>query len=219
LCIAKLFEDHTLEANVANLYKLIMKSGPDEGTEVILDKDEMFLGRDDNNDIVIKDPEVSRRHARFVKQEDDYFFEDLGSTNGSFIHGLKIGTLTLLKPGITISIGEKVLVDYSMTVDPSATVVSLKTQVPRMSSTPVYAPPAAPVQAIPMPPPPPPVLPVNSVEPGSSKDKVKKILLIAAAVLLVFCVIPWIIMEISDSYCSLFGWFFNAVKAGSCPVF
>jgi len=62
-------------------------------------------------------------------------------------------------------------------------------------------------------------MPVSTVAPASSKDKVKKILLIVAAVLLVFCIIPWIIMEISDSYCSLFGWFFNTLKAGSCPVF
>jgi pSer/pThr/pTyr-binding forkhead associated (FHA) protein len=204
---------------VANTYKLIMKNGPDEGTEVVLDKDEMYLGRDDNNDIVVKDAEVSRRHARLVKQEDDYFYDDLGSTNGSFIQGQKLGTLTLLKPGTTISLGDKVLIEYSMTVDPSATVVSLKTQIPRMSSIPVYVPPAEPLPPVMPPPPPPPVFQAEPLTPATKKDKVKKILLIVAAALLIFCVIPWIIMEVSDSWCSLFGGLFNAIKAGSCPVF
>jgi flagellar basal body-associated protein FliL len=42
-------------------------------------------------------------------------------------------------------------------------------------------------------------------------------LLVVIAVLLVFCVIPWVIIEITDSYCSFFPGIFNSIQPGTCP--
>jgi pSer/pThr/pTyr-binding forkhead associated (FHA) protein len=45
------------------------------------------IGRDEKNDIVVKDdPLVSRRHALIEQEGGDYFFMDKGSTNGSYIN-------------------------------------------------------------------------------------------------------------------------------------
>jgi pSer/pThr/pTyr-binding forkhead associated (FHA) protein len=45
------------------------------------------IGRDPENTISLDDVMVSRRHAVIQKVKDDYFIEDLGSTNGTFLNG------------------------------------------------------------------------------------------------------------------------------------
>lgn len=48
------------------------------------------VGRSDENDIVVADPNVSRRHARLVRSENGFVVEDLGSTNGTLLDGAPI---------------------------------------------------------------------------------------------------------------------------------
>ena len=48
------------------------------------------IGRFRGNDIVIPDPNVSRRHARLSRAEDGFVVEDLGSTNGTLLDGTPI---------------------------------------------------------------------------------------------------------------------------------
>ncbi len=50
----------------------------------------IYVGRDSNNAIVLDDVLVSRRHAVIQKVKDDYFVEDLGSTNGTFLNGERV---------------------------------------------------------------------------------------------------------------------------------
>jgi hypothetical protein len=211
-------------------YKLILKSGPEMGMEFPLEKEEIFLGRDVNNDIVINDPEVSRRHARFSRQGEDYIYEDLGSTNGSFVLGQRIDSPTFLPTGTVITIGERVMLAYEVDIiDPSATMVMPRraAQTPVAAQTPpptpiVQAPPPyvqpPAVQQVPQPPvaiTPPPITTQNST-PTKKPSKGVVILLIVLGIILVFCVIPWLIVELTDSYCSLFPGFFNAIQAGTC---
>ncbi|WP_047866080.1 FhaA domain-containing protein [Rubrobacter aplysinae] len=49
------------------------------------------VGRAEDNDIVVRDPNVSRRHARLERQENGFAVEDLGSTNGTLLDGAPIG--------------------------------------------------------------------------------------------------------------------------------
>jgi pSer/pThr/pTyr-binding forkhead associated (FHA) protein len=45
------------------------------------------IGRDEKNDIVVRDdPLVSRRHALIEQEGEDYYFMDKGSTNGSYLN-------------------------------------------------------------------------------------------------------------------------------------
>jgi hypothetical protein len=48
------------------------------------------VGRSDENDVVIPDPNVSRRHARLSRLDNGFVVEDLGSTNGTLLDGAPI---------------------------------------------------------------------------------------------------------------------------------
>jgi pSer/pThr/pTyr-binding forkhead associated (FHA) protein len=48
------------------------------------------LGRSKSNDVVLEDKMVSRRHAVIQKIKEEYFLEDLESTNGTFVNGQRV---------------------------------------------------------------------------------------------------------------------------------
>ncbi len=53
-------------------------------------QEEIFIGRRSDSGIVLRDPYVSRRHAKLVKHEAGYVLVDLDSTHGTFVNGLQI---------------------------------------------------------------------------------------------------------------------------------
>jgi hypothetical protein len=138
---------------MASQFQLIMRSGPTPGAAFTLEGDQIDIGRDSTNEIVINDAEISRRHARLTFQGGKYVLEDLGSTNGTFVNGQRLAGPRVLKAGEVVSFGEQIVVIFEAThlVDAGATVVS-----PRASAVP-----AAPRPV--MPPPPPPVEYAGSV--------------------------------------------------------
>ncbi len=69
---------------------------------------EIAIGRDDESDIVLRDPDVSRQHARIRQLGDNYWIEDLGSTNGTFVNKQAI-TRAEIVDGDQIQIGKKIL--------------------------------------------------------------------------------------------------------------
>ena len=66
---------------------------------------EMTIGRSADCDQVIDLPVVSSRHARLVRRGGQIFIEDLKSSNGTFVGGVRIETEALLKPGDSIALG------------------------------------------------------------------------------------------------------------------
>lgn len=58
--------------------------------KVDLAKDRITIGRDPSNDVRIDHPLVSKKHAEVVKQDGKMFIVDLGSTNGTFVNGIKV---------------------------------------------------------------------------------------------------------------------------------
>lgn len=64
------------------------------------------IGRDDSNDIVIKDNFISKSHAQIIKDEDLYFIEDLGSANGTYLNGQRISDAIELKDKDMIGVGQ-----------------------------------------------------------------------------------------------------------------
>lgn len=233
---------------MTNIYKLIIQSGTGAGTEFPLDKNELFLGRDQTSDLVINDPEVSRRHLRLVIDGATYRLEDLGSTNGTFIHGQRLSTPALLKSGDVVTLGEKIVLRYEVTsTDPNATVVAqrgagLETQIvqkplvpPVMVQPPVPAPmgPVPVVQAPVIAPPPAQATPPISARPAyqppntqvpppgvtpKKKSSALVIILILVGILVLFCVVPWIIIDLTNSYCNLFPGILNMLITNACPV-
>ncbi|MBC8506553.1 MAG: FHA domain-containing protein [Anaerolineales bacterium] len=69
---------------------------------------EISIGRADDGDIVLSDADVSRQHARIRQLGDNYWIEDLGSTNGTFVNQQAITRVELLE-GDQIQIGKNVL--------------------------------------------------------------------------------------------------------------
>lgn len=77
---------------------------------LILSAGENIIGRDEDADAVLDDPEVSRHHARVVIDPDRVTIEDLGSKNGTFVRGSKIDHPVELKNGDEVLLGNAALV-------------------------------------------------------------------------------------------------------------
>ena len=63
------------------------------------------LGRQSDNDLVLLDNRISRRHARIVKDDEGYLLEDVGSRHGTFVNGERVEAPRRLKTGDRISLG------------------------------------------------------------------------------------------------------------------
>jgi len=68
-------------------------------------KSQVVLGSDERNDFVISDSTVSRRHAKITYHRGRYELTDLGSSNGTFLNGRKIGKAVRLKEGAELRFG------------------------------------------------------------------------------------------------------------------
>jgi pSer/pThr/pTyr-binding forkhead associated (FHA) protein len=53
------------------------------------------VGRADDNDLVIADLEVSRHHARLEPDGQGWRAIDLGSTNGTWVNGVRLDVATI----------------------------------------------------------------------------------------------------------------------------
>lgn len=95
-------------------FRLIVRRGPQPNQTFDLNKDNITLGRDITNDIVINDPEVSRQHLRLTRGTNGYNIEDLGSTNGTFIGGQRLSGIRPLQRNENISLGETVTLAYEL---------------------------------------------------------------------------------------------------------
>lgn len=73
---------------------------------VFLLSGEFTIGRKDNNTLILSDPYSSGYHARILRKEEDFILEDLGSTNGTFLNGVKVKEREYLTIGDEIKIGE-----------------------------------------------------------------------------------------------------------------
>jgi hypothetical protein len=62
-----------------------------EGQKYPVNKDEFYIGRSNKScDLIVKDPNVSRQHARVVRHQGQYWMVDMGSTNGIEFQGQRV---------------------------------------------------------------------------------------------------------------------------------
>jgi len=154
-------------------------------------KQEAILGRDPNNDVSISDPEVSRRHARFIYQNENYLIEDLGSTNGTFLNGNRLSSPQQLRPGDVITFGESIIVVFeNASYDPDATVVSSQPVQAGRAAYPQQAPVPQPYKSAPEPASayPPPPMPRES-QPAKKRGFPTWLIILIIAIVVVVCVI------------------------------
>jgi pSer/pThr/pTyr-binding forkhead associated (FHA) protein len=73
------------------MIKLILKLKETQIEEFALEKDQIVIGRAKENDIVIDNIAVSRKHAQITRKEEGmYYLQDLNSSNGTFLNGAQI---------------------------------------------------------------------------------------------------------------------------------
>ena len=87
--------------------KLTIVDGKDTGKNIEITKDEIIAGRSLDNDFVISDSSVSRKHFKITKEGDRFMISDMGSGNGTKINGSKITSATTLSDGDIISAGAR----------------------------------------------------------------------------------------------------------------
>jgi DNA-binding winged helix-turn-helix (wHTH) protein len=94
------------------------------GGRVTLRQGEHLIGRDPDMAVRIKDPSVSRRHARVRIAGDDATVEDLGSKNGTLIDGHPIASAVRLSDGDEIVVGSVRMVVRILRREPSTQTVT-----------------------------------------------------------------------------------------------
>ncbi|MDO5707081.1 MAG: FHA domain-containing protein [Andreesenia angusta] len=67
---------------------------------------ELTIGRVGRNEIILKDPYVSKKHARIFSKGNSYFIEDLNSSNGTFVNNREVVEGTQIIHGDRIKIGQ-----------------------------------------------------------------------------------------------------------------
>jgi len=78
-----------------------------KGAEYRLNGVPLSVGRSSSNDIELEgDGFASARHARFDPRPDGVWLEDVGSTNGSFVNGIRLERPRKLAPGDVVRVGE-----------------------------------------------------------------------------------------------------------------
>lgn len=136
----------------------ILKFGPaegDEGREFPLDRDQVTIGRADDNVCALGDQAASRRHAEITKTATGFVINDLGSSNGTWVNRERIETHQLVD-GDEIKIGATALVFSDPECDEETILVDVAgTQDAERTH----------VQPVPASPPPPPVVPPPQTSP------------------------------------------------------
>jgi pSer/pThr/pTyr-binding forkhead associated (FHA) protein len=88
---------------------LIVVEGDNTGARAELSDAPLLIGRGSDAAIRLDDDYVSTRHARIAASGDEWFVEDLGSTNGTYVGTVRITQPTTIGLGIQVRIGKTIL--------------------------------------------------------------------------------------------------------------
>ena len=86
-------------------HNLIVTEGALAGTRLTLGEQPITIGRAEDSTLVISDDYASARHARLVPRSGQWFVEDMGSTNGTYLDRTKVTAPTPVPLGVPIRIG------------------------------------------------------------------------------------------------------------------
>ena len=88
---------------------LVITQGQLAGTSIALREAPVTIGRANDSTLVLADDYASNRHARLVPREGQWYVEDLGSTNGTYLDRTKVTSPMHVPIGMPIRIGKTVL--------------------------------------------------------------------------------------------------------------
>ena len=89
--------------------QLMVTAGALAGTRITLDARPILIGRADDSTLVLDDDYASTRHARIAQQGEEWYVEDLGSTNGTYLDRAKVTGPTRVPLGVPVRIGKTVI--------------------------------------------------------------------------------------------------------------
>ena len=88
---------------------VVVVEGANAGERADLDSAPLLIGRGTDAAIRLDDDYVSTRHARIASSGDQWFVEDLGSTNGTYVGSVRITQPTTMTLGTQVRIGKTIL--------------------------------------------------------------------------------------------------------------
>lgn len=88
---------------------LVVTAGSNVGERADLAHAPILIGRGTDAAIRLDDDYVSTRHARVAASGDQWFVEDLGSTNGTYIGSVRISQPTTISVGTQVRVGKTIL--------------------------------------------------------------------------------------------------------------
>lgn len=112
------------------MLKLIIEDDEGRKTVVPFVREEITIGRQEGNTIRLTERNVSRRHARLLRQNGRVVVEDLGSSNGTRINGERISGQSAIKDGDLLQIG-----DYDLALQNEAALAASKAAPSTAAST------------------------------------------------------------------------------------
>ena len=83
---------------------LIMQEGLEAGRSWSIEKDRVIIGRGEDCDVVLRERQVSRRHAQIRRLDSQHVLEDLRSRNGTYVNGREVIGPYVLQDGDEIQI-------------------------------------------------------------------------------------------------------------------
>jgi hypothetical protein len=88
---------------------LVVTEGGLSGVSIDLADQQITMGRANDATLVLNDDYASTYHARIFPQDGQWFVEDLGSTNGTYLDRQKVARPTPVPVGVPIRIGKTAL--------------------------------------------------------------------------------------------------------------
>ena len=86
--------------------QLVVTHGALAGTRITLGTQAVLLGRADDSTLVLTDDYASTRHARISPRGSDWYVEDLGSTNGTYLDRDKVTSPVKVPLGTPVRVGK-----------------------------------------------------------------------------------------------------------------
>ncbi|GIW80907.1 MAG: hypothetical protein KatS3mg105_2714 [Gemmatales bacterium] len=109
---------------------LVTTKGPNTGRRFLLEQPSMEIGRSSTAAICLESQAVSRHHARILSENGEFFVEDLGSSNGTYLNGKRIEARTPITEKDVLQVGPYVFsLRKSLTPTPSDSDMVIRTEV------------------------------------------------------------------------------------------